>query len=85
MSSAGNINSSASHPSTSASPSSELSKGVAPKEKKKVTFAIDGSAVGTNSGRWNTRTGDLVRAYIPISIIDYKKVTETLKMMFGMR
>ena len=70
-SSAGNSNVNLSQPSSS--------NVKAPIEKLKVIVQEDGSVVGENAKIWNTRTGDFVRAHIPIHFQDFRRVPKNFK------
>ncbi|KAL8064715.1 hypothetical protein ABFX02_01G109300 [Erythranthe guttata] len=50
-----------------------------PKGKKKITIEYDGGVVGDHSKQWSSRTGDFVRAHIPISYKDFRDVPNNFK------
>ena len=68
-----------SQPSSSVMSASKSTGAKAPKEKIKIEIQFDGSVVGEHSKVWSTRTGDFVRAHIPISYNDFTKVPKNFK------
>ena len=75
----GNPNPSSSQPSSSVPLVTESLGSKAPKEKKHILIEYDGSVVGEHSKIWSIRTGDFVRANIPISYDDFRKVPKNFK------
>ena len=78
-SSTGNSNLILTQPSFSVPLASESSGGKTPKAKIKVEIRDDRSVIGEYSKIWSTCIGDLVRAYIPISYNDIRKVPRNFK------
>jgi hypothetical protein len=66
-------------PSSYAPPTSQSSGNKQTKGKKKIIIESDGSIVGENCHKWNSRVGDLVRIYIPIDFLDWRRVPQNFK------
>lgn len=66
------------HPSSSSQKQSVNEKTLKGK-KLPLTILIDGTVVGKNANKWSSRTGDFIRAIIPIHYKDWTSVPNNFK------
>lgn len=67
------------NPSSGPSQPQSQNEGTVKVKKLPITIQIDGTVVGKNASKWSSRTGDLVRAMIPIHYKDCMSIPANFK------